>query len=173
MKIVYHSLFGSHLQYGTQLWGQGNCVNQNNIQNLQNQALWKITFKHKLINFSSIKILIFLVKLITDYNYNYNYNYLLGLYIRIIYYLLLGLYMYLFIYIYLYVYLFIFYMFYFSLVYFHLRVMWSGLYKVSLQVVYLSTHMIFHCKASHFIFISVYQNLYKSCKRINCLIGFD
>ena len=27
LKIVYHSLFGSHLQYGTQLWGQGNWVN--------------------------------------------------------------------------------------------------------------------------------------------------
>ena len=34
LKIVYHSLFGSHLQYGAQLWGQGNCVNQNIIQNL-------------------------------------------------------------------------------------------------------------------------------------------
>ena len=31
LKIVYHSLFGSHLQYGAQLWGQGNCVNRNNI----------------------------------------------------------------------------------------------------------------------------------------------
>ena len=45
LKIVYHSLFGSHLQYGSQLWGQGNCVNQNNIQNHQNQTLRKITFK--------------------------------------------------------------------------------------------------------------------------------
>ena len=27
LKIVYHSLFGSHLQYGAQLWGKGNCVN--------------------------------------------------------------------------------------------------------------------------------------------------
>ena len=26
-KIVYHSLFGSHLQYSAQLWGQGNCAN--------------------------------------------------------------------------------------------------------------------------------------------------
>ena len=32
LKIVYHSLFGSHLQYGAHLWGQGNCVNQNNIK---------------------------------------------------------------------------------------------------------------------------------------------
>ena len=32
LKIVYHSLFGSHLQYGAQLWGQGNRVNQNNIK---------------------------------------------------------------------------------------------------------------------------------------------
>ena len=30
LKIVYHSLFGPHLQYVDQLWGQGNCVNQNN-----------------------------------------------------------------------------------------------------------------------------------------------
>ena len=45
LKIVYHSLFGSHLQYGAQLWGQENCVNRNNIQKLQNQALRKITFK--------------------------------------------------------------------------------------------------------------------------------
>ena len=45
LKIVYNSLFGSHLQYGTQLWGQGNCLNQNNIQNLQNRAHRKITFK--------------------------------------------------------------------------------------------------------------------------------
>ena len=30
LKIVYRSLFGSHLQYVDQLWGQGNCVNQNN-----------------------------------------------------------------------------------------------------------------------------------------------
>ena len=36
LKIIYHSLFGSHLQYGAQLWGQENCVNQNNMQNLQN-----------------------------------------------------------------------------------------------------------------------------------------
>ena len=35
LKIVYHSLFGLHLGYGAQLWGQGNCVNQNNIQILQ------------------------------------------------------------------------------------------------------------------------------------------
>ena len=45
LKIVYHSLFGSHLQYGAQLWGQGNGVNQNNIQKLQNRVLRKITFK--------------------------------------------------------------------------------------------------------------------------------
>ena len=63
MKIVYHSLFGSHLQYGAQLWGQGNCVNQNIIQNLQNQALRKITFKkfHDPVNllYKDLKILKF------------------------------------------------------------------------------------------------------------------
>ena len=46
LKIVYHSLFGSHLQHGAQLWGQGNCVDQNNIQNLQNRAFSKIAFKN-------------------------------------------------------------------------------------------------------------------------------
>ena len=46
LKIVYHSLFGSHLQHGAQLWGQGNCVDQNNIQNLQNRAFSKIVFKN-------------------------------------------------------------------------------------------------------------------------------
>ena len=63
LKIVYHSLFGSHLQYGAQLWGQGNCVNQNNIQNLQNRALRKITFKklHDPVNpfYEDLKILKF------------------------------------------------------------------------------------------------------------------
>ena len=37
MKTIYHALFESHLQYGTQLWRQGNCGNQNNIQKLQNR----------------------------------------------------------------------------------------------------------------------------------------
>ena len=63
LKIIYHSLFGSHLQYGAQLWGQGNCVNQNIIQNLQNQALRKITFKkfHDPVNplYKDLKILKF------------------------------------------------------------------------------------------------------------------
>ena len=62
LKIIYHSLFGSHLQYGTQLWGQGNCGNQN-IQNLQNRALRKITFKkfHDPVNplYKDLKILKF------------------------------------------------------------------------------------------------------------------
>ena len=30
--IVCHSLLGSHVQYDVQLWGQENCVNQNNIK---------------------------------------------------------------------------------------------------------------------------------------------
>ena len=49
LKIVYHSLFGSHLQYGAQLWGKGNCVNRNNIQKLQNRALRKITFNSMIL----------------------------------------------------------------------------------------------------------------------------
>ena len=61
--FVYHPLLGSHLLYGAQLWGQGNCVNQNNIQNLQNRALRKITFKkfHDPVNplYKDLKILKF------------------------------------------------------------------------------------------------------------------
>ena len=30
LKIVFHSLFNSHFQYGFQLWGQGNKENQKN-----------------------------------------------------------------------------------------------------------------------------------------------
>ena len=45
LKIIYRSLFGSHLQYGAQLWGQENYANRNNIQKLQNRALRKITFR--------------------------------------------------------------------------------------------------------------------------------
>ena len=45
LKIVYHSLVGSHLHYSTQLWGQTNAENINKIQVLQNRALRKITFK--------------------------------------------------------------------------------------------------------------------------------
>ena len=38
LKMVYHSLFGSNLLYGTQLWGQTNLANQNSIQVLQNRV---------------------------------------------------------------------------------------------------------------------------------------
>ena len=43
--MVYHSLFGSNLLYGAQLWGQTNLANQNSIQVLQNHAIRKICFK--------------------------------------------------------------------------------------------------------------------------------
>ena len=63
LKIVSHSLFGSHLHYGTQLWEQGNCVNCNNIQKLHNRALRKIRFKklHDPVNalYKDLKILKF------------------------------------------------------------------------------------------------------------------
>ena len=45
LKIVYHSLSASHLQYGAQLWGLANKESQNKIQVIQNQALRKINFK--------------------------------------------------------------------------------------------------------------------------------
>ena len=43
LKTAYHSLFESHLQYGTQLWDQKN--NETIFQQFQNRALRKITFK--------------------------------------------------------------------------------------------------------------------------------
>ena len=45
--MTYHSLFCSHLLYGSQLWGQSNITNQNKIKKLQNRALRKILFKKK------------------------------------------------------------------------------------------------------------------------------
>ena len=45
IKMIYHSLFGSHLHYGAQLWGQINTENQKQIELLQNRAVRKITFK--------------------------------------------------------------------------------------------------------------------------------
>ena len=47
LKVVYHSLFGSNLLYGAQLWGQTNLANQNSIQVLQNCAIRKICFKKR------------------------------------------------------------------------------------------------------------------------------
>ena len=47
LKMTYHSLFCSHLLYGSQLWGQSNITSQNKIQKLQNRALRKILFKKK------------------------------------------------------------------------------------------------------------------------------
>ena len=46
-STVYHSLFGSNLLYGAQLWGQTNLANQNSIQVLQNRAIRKICFKKR------------------------------------------------------------------------------------------------------------------------------
>ena len=45
LKTAYHSLFESHLQYGTQLRGQKNNETITTFQKLQNCALRKITFK--------------------------------------------------------------------------------------------------------------------------------
>ena len=63
LKIVYYSLFQSHLQYGTQLWGQKNNETKATFQKLQNCVLRKITFKalHEPINdvFRELKILKF------------------------------------------------------------------------------------------------------------------
>ena len=47
LKTAYHSLFESHLQYGTQLWDQKNNETITKFQKLQNRALRKITFKKR------------------------------------------------------------------------------------------------------------------------------
>ena len=41
LKAVYHSLFGTHLLYAGQLWGQNNKETQNKFRTLQNRALKK------------------------------------------------------------------------------------------------------------------------------------
>ena len=45
--MTYHSRFGSHLLYGSQLWGQANIETQNKIKKLQDKALLKIMYKKK------------------------------------------------------------------------------------------------------------------------------
>ena len=45
LKMTYHSLFGSYLHYGAQLWGQTNTEKQKQMEILQNRAVRKITFK--------------------------------------------------------------------------------------------------------------------------------
>ena len=47
LKTAYHSVFESHLQYGTQLWGQKNNETITTFQKLKNRALRKITFKKR------------------------------------------------------------------------------------------------------------------------------
>ena len=63
LKVVYHSFFGSYLQYDFKIWGQGNRVNQNNIQTLQKRALKKNIFKklHDSVYplYKNLRILIF------------------------------------------------------------------------------------------------------------------
>ena len=44
--MVYHSLFGTHLLYARQLWGQNNKETQNQFRTLQNRAVKKITSKN-------------------------------------------------------------------------------------------------------------------------------
>ena len=45
LKMIYNSLFGSHIHYGVQLWGQTNTENQKQIEILRNRAVQKIAFK--------------------------------------------------------------------------------------------------------------------------------
>ena len=46
LKIIYYSLFGSHLLYGSHIWEQKTLKTQTMFQILQNRALKKITFKN-------------------------------------------------------------------------------------------------------------------------------
>ena len=69
LKITYHSLFGSHLLCGCQLWFQKNLWSLNQIQILQNSPLKKINIKkrhdsatliYKELNILNFKDLIYL-----------------------------------------------------------------------------------------------------------------
>ena len=46
-KTAYHSLFESHLQYSSQLWGQKNNETTATFQTFQNRALRKIKLQKK------------------------------------------------------------------------------------------------------------------------------
>ena len=54
LKTAYHSLFESHLQYGTQLWGQKSNETIATFQELQHRALRKINFKKRHDRISSM-----------------------------------------------------------------------------------------------------------------------
>ena len=47
LKTAHHSLFESHLQYSTQIWGKKNNETITVFQKLQNPTLRKITFKKR------------------------------------------------------------------------------------------------------------------------------
>ena len=75
-KMTYHSLFSSHLLYGSQLWGHTNLTNQNKIQKLQNRALRKILLKKRfyeaiLQRITNLKIHLLFIK----YSYFLKYSY--------------------------------------------------------------------------------------------------
>ena len=64
LKMTYHSLFSSHLLYGSQLWGHTNLTNQKEILNLQNRALRKILFKKQQVSIRQCYIELQILKLI-------------------------------------------------------------------------------------------------------------
>ena len=47
LKIIYNSLFGSHLLYSSQIWGWKTLKTQTTFQTLQNRALKKIIVKKR------------------------------------------------------------------------------------------------------------------------------
>ena len=47
LKIIYHSLFGSHLLYSSQIWGVKDSEGTDYFQTLQNRALKKIIIKKR------------------------------------------------------------------------------------------------------------------------------
>ena len=57
LKIIFHSLFGSHLLNGSQIWGRKNLKTQTTFPTLQNCAFEKTTFKNaEILPQVSIKI---------------------------------------------------------------------------------------------------------------------
>ena len=63
LKMVYHSIFSSHILYGIQVWSQNSQTIKTKIQSLQDRAIRKITFSSTNCNqddlYKNLKILKF------------------------------------------------------------------------------------------------------------------
>jgi len=54
LKMVYHSIFNSHILYGIQIWSQNSQTIRTKIQNFQNRAIRKITFSNSNCDMDSL-----------------------------------------------------------------------------------------------------------------------